>query len=186
MSRERLFHPWAKYVCYLTLAAFFLLFANAHSAFGQVDEGSIVGLVQDPSGAVVPGAQVTLLNTDQGITLNTTTSGSGEYTFSPVRIGHYSVSASAPGFSTTTQQNLEVKLDQHLQVNIQLKTGAATETVQVTTAPPELQTEEGSVGQTVTGQSVNNLPLNGRNFTFLAQFGDKNRGGTGLGQHEGC
>ena len=120
---------------------------------------------------MVPGAQVTLLNTDQGITLNTTTSGSGEYTFSPVRIGHYSVSAAAPGFSTTTQQNLQVKLDQHLQVNIQLKTGAATETVQVTTAPPELQTEEGSVGQIVTGQSVNNLPLNGRNFTFLAQLG---------------
>src|ERR1700742_251733 len=171
MSRERLFYRWTTYVSYLTLAALFLLVAAAPRAFGQVDEGSIVGLVQDPTGAVVPGAQVTLLNTDQGITLNTTTSGSGEYTFSPVRIGHYSVSASAPGFSTTTQQNLEVKLDQHLQVNIQLKTGAATETVQVTTAPPELQTEEGSVGQTVTGQSVNNLPLNGRNFTFLAQLG---------------
>ncbi len=171
MSRERLFHSWTKSVCYLTLSAFFLFLANAPRALAQVDEGSIVGVVQDPSGAVVPGAQVTLLNTDQGITLNTTTSGAGEYTFSPVRIGHYSVSASAPGFSTTTQQNLEVKLDAHLQVNIQLKTGAATETVQVTTAPPELQTEEGSVGQTVTGQSVNNLPLNGRNFTFLAQLG---------------
>jgi hypothetical protein len=171
MSCERLFHRWTKYVCFLTFSALFLVLMNPQSAFGQVDEGAVVGLVQDPTGAVVPGAQVTLLNTDQGITLNTTSSGSGEYTFSPVRIGHYSVSASAPGFSTTTQQNLEVKLDQHLQVNIQLKTGAATETVQVTTAPPELQTEEGSVGQTVTGQSVNNLPLNGRNFTFLAQLG---------------
>src|ERR1700761_799282 len=171
MSRERSFHSWTNSVCCLLLSALFPLLINPHPAFGQVDEGSIVGLVQDPSGAVVPGAQVSLLNTDQGITLNTTTSGSGEYTFSPVRIGNYSVSASAPGFSTTTQQNLNVKLDQHLQVNIQLKTGAATETVQVTTAPPELQTEEGSVGQTVTGQSVNNLPLNGRNFTFLAQLG---------------
>jgi hypothetical protein len=171
MSRERLFHSWTKYVCYLTLAAFFLLLTNAQCAFGQVDEGSIVGLVQDPSGAVVPGAQVTLLNTDQGITLNTTSSSSGEYTFSPVRTGHYSVSATAPGFSKTEQENLTVSLDQHLQVNIQLKTGATSETVQVTTAPPELQTEEGSVGQVVTGQSVNNLPLNGRNFTFLAQLG---------------
>jgi Carboxypeptidase regulatory-like domain len=171
MSRNHLAYSWTKYVGYLTLSAFLLLLIQAPRVFGQIDEGSIVGLVQDPTGAVVPGAQVTLLNTDQGITLNTTTSGSGEYTFSPVRIGHYSVSASAPGFSTTTQENLEVKLDQHLQVNIQLKTGAATETVQVTTAPPELQTEEGSVGQVVTGQSVNNAPLNGRNFTFLAQLG---------------
>jgi hypothetical protein len=171
MSRERLFHSWTKYVCYLALSAFFLLLTNAPSAFGQVDEGSIAGQVQDPTGAVVPGAQVTLVNTDQGITLNTTTSSSGEYTFSPVRTGHYSVSATAPGFSKTEQENLTVSLDQHLQVNIQLKTGATSETVQVTTAPPELQTEEGSVGQVVTGQSVNNLPLNGRNFTFLAQLG---------------
>ncbi len=58
-----------------------------------------------------------------------------------------------------------------LQVNVQLKPGATSETVQVTTAPPELQTSESSVGQTVTGQTINNLPLNGRNFTFLAQLG---------------
>jgi hypothetical protein len=171
MSRSRLSLRSTTSVLSLTLLTLFLLLAQSQCVFGQVDEGSIVGLVQDPSGAVVPGAQVTLLNTDQGITLNTTTSGSGEYTFSPVRIGHYSVSAVAPGFSKTDQENLEVKLDQHLQVNIQLKPGSTSETVQVTTAPPELQTEEGSVGQTVTGQSVNNLPLNGRNFTFLAQLG---------------
>src|SRR5882757_2014758 len=139
MSRERRFHSWTKYVCYLTLSAFFLLLTNAQCAFGQVDEGSIAGQVQDPSGAVVPGAQVTLVNTDQGITSTITTNGSGEYTFSPVRIGHYSLSVTAPGFSKTEQQNLQVKLDQHLEVPIQLKPGATSETVQVTTAPPELQ-----------------------------------------------
>src|ERR1700722_5298950 len=171
MSRTPLALRLAKLFGYLTLSALFLILMQGQCMLGQVDEGSITGLVQDPSGAVVPGAQVTLLNTDQGITLNTTTSSSGEYTFSPVRIGNYSVSATAPGFSKTDQQNLVVKLDQHLQVNIQLKPGATSETVQVTTAPPELQTEESSVGQTVTGQSVNNLPLNGRNFTFLAQLG---------------
>ena len=62
-------------------------------------------------------------------------------------------------------------LAQHLTVNIQLKTGATTETVEVSTAPPLLQTEEGSVGQVITERSVNSLPLNGRNFTFLAQLG---------------
>ena len=54
---------------------------------------------------------------------------------------------------------------------MQLKPGAASQTVEVNTAPPELQTSESSVGQTVTGQTINNLPLNGRNFTFLAQLG---------------
>lgn len=171
MGRERSTTRLSKSFRYVILTALLLLLLPSQCVFGQVDEGSITGLVQDPTGAVVPNAQVTLLNTDQGITLNTTTSNSGEYTFSPVRIGHYSVSASAPGFSKTDQENLEVKLDQHLQVNIQLKPGATSETVQVTAAPPELQTEESSVGQSVTGQSVNNLPLNGRNFTFLAQLG---------------
>ena len=171
MSRNRLAIRLLKSVGYVTLSALFLLLMQSQRVFGQVDEGSISGLVQDPTGAVVPNAQVTLLNTDQGITLTTTTNGGGEYTFSPVRIGHYSITVTAPGFSTTTQQNLQVTVGLALQVNVQLKTGAASETVQVTTAPAELQTSESSVGQTVTGQTINNLPLNGRNFTFLAQLG---------------
>lgn len=148
-----------------------LFLANNRLLFAQIDEGSITGIVTDSSGAAVPNARITLLNTDVGLSVETTTNSSGAYTFSPVRIGHYSVSASATGFSTTTQQNLQVTVDQHLQVNLQLKLGAATETVEVTGAPPQLQTEEGSVGQTVVERSVNSLPLNGRNFTFLAQLG---------------
>jgi hypothetical protein len=152
-------------------AFYFLLLASSRSVLAQVDEGSISGTVQDPTGAVIPSAQVTLLNTDQGLTLSTTTNSGGEYTFSPVRIGHYSVSATAPGFTTTNQQNLVVTVGLALQANIQLKPGSTSETVQVTTAPPQLQTSESSVGQTVTGQTINALPLNGRNFTFLAQLG---------------
>lgn len=147
------------------------LAASPFRAFAQVDEGAISGLVQDPSGAVVPGAQVTLLNTDQGLTLTTTTGAGGEYSFNPVRIGHYSVNVAAPGFSSTNQQNIQVTVGATVQVNVQLKPGSTSETVQVTTAPPVLQTSEASVGQTITGQTMNNLPLNGRNFTFLAQLG---------------
>jgi hypothetical protein len=171
MSRDRSAAGWFKSFGFITLTILTLLFALAPITYAQVDEGSITGIVQDPTGAVVPGAEVTLLNTDQGITLSTTSNNAGEYTFSPVRIGNYTVSVSAPGFSKTTQENVHINADSHLQVNVGLKTGATTETVQVTTAPPELQTEEASVGQTVTGRSVNNLPLNGRNFTFLAQLG---------------
>jgi hypothetical protein len=142
----------------------------APSAFAQVDEGSVTGVVQDASGAVVPNAKVTLLNTDQGLSLVTNSDNSGVYTFSPVRIGNYSVSATAPGFSVTTQQNVNVAVSQNVRVNIELKTGVATETVEVTTAPPQMQTEDASVGQVVNERSINNLPLNGRNFTFLAQL----------------
>ena len=136
-----------------------------------MDEGAISGTVQDTTGAVVPGASVVLLNTDQNITLETKAGPSGEYFFSPVRIGHYSVSATAKGFSKTDQKNLTVEVGQHLLVNVQLKPGATTETIEVSTAPPLLQTEEASVGQVVSQQQVNSLPLNGRNFTFLAQLG---------------
>jgi len=78
---------------------------------------------------------------------------------------------SANGFSKTTQKNISVDVSQVLQVNVQLKLGAATETVEVNTAPALLQTEEASVGQVIGSEEVNALPLNGRNFTFLAQLG---------------
>jgi hypothetical protein len=153
------------------LAIACVLLAQSKSTYGQVDEGSITGTVQDSSGAVVPNADVILVNTDQGITLKTKSSASGTYTFSPLKIGHYTLTVSAQGFAKTTQKNLTVSVAQTLQVNVSLKLGGTTETVEVNTAPPELQTEEASVGQVIGERQVNDLPLNGRNFTFLAQLG---------------
>jgi hypothetical protein len=162
---------WLGRLGFLTLTCFcWILFQNQH-AFGQMDEGTITGTVQDTTGAVVAGAQVTLVNTDQGNTLQTKSDSGGGYTFSPVRIGHYKVTATASGFATTNQENLTVNVNQILMVNIQLKLGATTENVQVTTAPPLLQTEESSLGQVINEETKNSLPLNGRNFTFLAQLG---------------
>jgi hypothetical protein len=155
----------------LVLIALSLLFVPVQSARAQVDEGAITGVVQDSTGAVVPNAQVTLLNIDQGISLVTKTDNAGSYTFSPVRIGHYQLSVTAQGFSKTTQSNLVVQVAQTLQVNVQLKPGASTETVYVNTSPPLMQTQEASVGQVIGSREVNDLPLNGRNFTFLAQLG---------------
>src|ERR1700760_1814881 len=169
MAIDRSVFPWFRRVTYITFACLFLL-AQPQHLFGQVDAGAIDGVVQDSSGASVPNAHVTLLNTDQGITLETTTGGNGEYVFSPVRIGHYTLTVTAPGFSTTTQQNLTVTVGQHLLVNVKLSLGAASQTVQVTSAPPQLQTDEASVGQVINQHAVNSLPLNGRNFTFLAQL----------------
>jgi hypothetical protein len=171
MGRDRSAAVWLRKFGYLTLTLFFLGLVASQQAFAQVDEGSISGTIQDTTGAVVPGARVTLLNTDQGITLQTTSSSTGAYTFSPVRVGNYKISATAKGFAKTTQDNVTVNVAQSLLVNIKLKLGAATETVEVSTAPPLMQTEEASVGQVITQESVSSLPLNGRNFTFLAQLG---------------
>jgi hypothetical protein len=171
MAIDRNAVNWFERCKYVALTCLFLLLVQTQIVFGQVDQGAVSGVVQDASGAVIPNAKVTLLNKDQGLSLETTTKASGEYIFTPVRIGNYSLSVTAPGFSTTTQENLQVSVQQHLQVNVELKTGATTETVEVNTTPPLLQTEEGSVGQVINERSVNSLPLNGRNFTFLAQLG---------------
>ena len=155
----------------IAFSCLFLILFTSRIAFGQVDAGSITGTITDPTGAVVPDAQVSLLNTDQGITLQTRSGASGVYTFAPVRIGHYTITVTANGFAKTTHTNLTVQVAQALEVDVSLKPGAATETVQVDSAPPLLQTEEASVGQVIGREQVNDLPLNGRNFTFLAQLG---------------
>ena len=162
---------WSKRIAYTILACFCLLLLSNRGALAQVDEGAINGTVQDSSGAVVPNAQVTLTNTDQGLVLTTQSNAGGEYIFSPVRTGHYKVSVTATGFSTTTQENITVTVGAQVQANIKLSTGSSATTVTVTAAPPELQTDEASVGQTVTEHTIQSLPLNGRNFTFLAQLG---------------
>src|SRR5438270_9636327 len=136
----------------------------------QVDTGSITGTVTDASGAVVNGAKVTLTNEGTGAALSLTTGSDGSYTFSPVRIGSYKIDASAQGFKTVSQTHIVVNVSANVLVNLKLPTGSVSETVEVTGAVPVLQTQDASVGQVMDTRNVNNLPLNGRNFTFLAQL----------------
>src|ERR1700761_4463565 len=103
-----------KTVGYVTLTCLIFLLVQGRCAFAQVDSGSITGTVTDSSGAVVPDADVTLLNTDQGLTLQTKTNSSGGYTFSPVRIGNYAIDVIAKGFAKTTQKSIKVNVAQVL------------------------------------------------------------------------
>jgi hypothetical protein len=138
--------------------------------YAQVDMGAIVGTVKDQSGGVIPRATVTLTDEQTGLTLTTKTDASGNYTFTPVKIGTYSVQANFPGFQRVIRQHVIVHVQQQVLVNILLPAGRVTQTVQVTSAVPQLQTENASVGQVVNAQQVNDLPLNGRNYIFLAQL----------------
>ena len=155
---------------WMTTALAVLLLVPARFALAQLDQGTITGVVQDASGAVIGGASVTLTNVDVGLVLKSKTDGAGIYVFSPVKIGDYTVSVSAPGFQTTTQTNLHLSLQQRLNVAITLQPGAATETVTVTTEEPLMQTQESSVGQTIDNKAINSIPLNGRNWVFIAQL----------------
>jgi len=160
--------------CSLVLRSLFVLVCGAVLSVvplrAQVDTGSITGTVTDTSGAVVNNAKVTLTNEGTGASLTVNTSNDGGYTFSPVKIGSYKIDASAQGFKTVTQAKVVVNVSASVLVNLKLPPGSVTETVEVTSAVPVLQTQDASVGQVMDSNSVNNLPLNGRNFTFLAQL----------------
>jgi hypothetical protein len=152
------------------VAAAAVLAICAGSAMAQVDQGTISGFVQDSSGAAVAGARLTLTETDTGEVLKGKTNTNGVYIFSPVKIGNYSVSASAPNFETTLQENLTLHVSEKLDVPLMLKPGSVSETVTVTSAPPLLQNEEASVNQEMDSQTINNTPLAERNWVYLAQL----------------
>ncbi|MBZ5650621.1 MAG: TonB-dependent receptor [Acidobacteriia bacterium] len=161
---------WFSSLCCIALACVCFLLTATQPGLAQVDQGAVTGLVTDSSGAVVGNAEVTLTNQDNGLVLQTATSSSGEFTFSPVRIGNYSISATAAGFATTSQKDLKLSVQQRLLVNLQLKPGSTSERVEVSATAPLMQTEDASVGQVVDSHTINNMALNGRNFTFLAQL----------------
>src|SRR5438309_4763405 len=138
--------------------------------FAQMDQGAISGTVTDATGAVLPAAQVTVTSTDTSLVLRGQTDANGVYVFSPIKIGNYKLSVSAPGFSNTTQENIAVRIQERVEVNIPLKPGSESNTVTVTEAPPLLQTEEGSTGQVTEARTVDETPLNGRNWIFIAQL----------------
>jgi hypothetical protein len=142
---------------------------SANRAFAQMDQGAITGTVVDTSGAVIPAAQVTLTDIDTGLVLTDKANSSGAYFFSPIKIGHYTVSATAAGFDTVVQENIIVHVTDRLNIPLTLKPGKVTETVTITTAPPLLQTETAETAVDVDSKFLNDAPLANRNWIFIAQ-----------------
>jgi len=156
----------------LALAAFHLLLAALipSALWGQIDRGSVTGTVSDPSGAIISGATITLTNQATGVVSRAASTSTGTYSLSGIAPGTYTLRATSPGFQTFVEQGLEVHLQQTLTLNVSFVPGSVTEQIVVTTATPLLQAENAAVGQTIGTESVNNLPLNGRNWVSLAQL----------------
>lgn len=129
----------------------------AHAQIGAT--ATIQGTVTDPSGAVIPGAQVTVTNKGTGAVIEQKTTKSGFYSISPLDAGNYSVSVSSPGFKTLVRPNVTVNGMQVLGLNLMMSLGAQTQTVTVSAAPPPLETEDATVGATLGGQEYQSLPL---------------------------
>ncbi len=156
--------------CARTGLVWVALMASAMMALAQVDTGSIVGTVTDSAGAVVPGAMVSVVNEDTAAKLTAKTGEDGRYVFTPLHIGIYSVMVEAGGFKKATIQHIRLDIQQQALVNISLQLGAVTENVEVTEAPELMQTQSGSVGQVIEEKTIEDLPLNGRDYTMLVML----------------
>jgi hypothetical protein len=139
-------------------------------ASAQVDTGTVLGTVTDSTGARVPKAQITLTNEDNGLVMKQMSKGNGSFEFTALKVGTYSVSVTSPGFDRVDKQHVDVSIQSQVEIPVTLKLGSATDVVTVASDQVVLQTQDASVGQVVSEREINNLPLNGRNYTLLAQL----------------
>jgi len=146
------------------------LLAGSVPGVAQLQAGRIVGQVFDPQHAVVPKVAVTVTNTATNTSETVKTDDSGNYVVTPLNPGTYSVSATAQGFQTEVRSGIELAVGQAAEVDLNLRIGAENTRVVVNTTGPILQTQSGSLDLTVSNTQVQSLPLNGRQFTQLAEL----------------
>ena len=147
-----------------------LSLANLLYAQGGAN-GTILGTVTDNSGAVLSNAGVDVTNTATNVTNHTQTTSSGDFTVPFLPPGTYRVTAQAPGFQKSVTDNVSLVVGQQERVNVSMKPGAVTETVEVQASAVSLDTDSSAVSQIVTQKQVDQLPLNGRNFVSLLFIG---------------
>ncbi len=149
----------------------FLLAAAPSLLFCQVDTGALSGIVADATGALVPNAAVTVTQIETGIRAALRTNPSGFYSAPALKPGTYSVAVTAEGFQTATRSGIELHVQERLVINVTLEVGATTSEITISESVPLLESETSSLGQVVAERTINELPLNGRNFIQLAVLG---------------
>ncbi|MGH9575153.1 MAG: carboxypeptidase-like regulatory domain-containing protein, partial [Candidatus Acidiferrales bacterium] len=147
-----------------------LVFLVVSGARAQ-ETADIVGTVTDASGAVLPGAMITLRNTGTNVSRTSTTSASGDYVFNLLQVGTYSVKVEMKGFKTFTAPSITIAAGDRARVDAKMEVGDITQTVEVSgTVAPALQTDTSTIGSLVPSRSVEDLPLNQRNIIKLVQL----------------
>src|SRR5882724_2747756 len=140
------------------------------AVFAQVDTGTIAGSVRDSQGAGVASAAVTFVEVNTNATLKTQADGSGDYASPPLRPGDYKIVAEAEGFKTQTRSTVTLKVQDRLRIDFDMAVGAVSENIVVTGETPTVQTETSSLGQVIMAKQITELPLNGRDYTQLANL----------------
>jgi hypothetical protein len=153
---------------------FLLLFVLSASlsvtALAQLTVGHVTGVIKDSSGAIVPGATVTLTNEATGISAKVTSTSDGDYTFEQVNPGSYSLSVNAPGFQSEVTHGIQVHIQESVTQDYSLNVGNVSQQVTVSSSVPLLQAQSASVEQVVDSKQINDLPLVSRDWTTLAHL----------------
>lgn len=152
------------------LSCIFALLFLVSAAVAQKFTGTIRGTVTDPTGAVVAGATIGVLEENTGLKRTMKASQAGEFDFPGLPIGSYRIEGTAPGFKEIVQTGLALHVNDIAVVNLKLQIGSANETVSVEASPVAVETQSGSVATLVQADQVRELPLNGRNFMQLTQL----------------
>lgn len=149
-----------------------ILLLGSHRACAQVSTyGAIHGTVTDPSGAVIPGADVTALNNSTGISSKTTTNGDGYYIFPQLQIGGpYTVTIERPGFKASQSVGIELYVNSNLQINASLQTGTVTQTVEVSANVIQVETANTQQQMTMTSKQVEAMPMLGFDADILQKL----------------
>ena len=149
------------------LALFFLFIA---AGFGQTFRGGITGTVTDPSGAAAADANVQVNNVATGLRRETTTSTTGEFVFQDLPLGEYEVIASHAGFDRLRVEKVQVQVGQITTLRLTLKVASQTQTVEVAATAVNIDTDTSTINQVIPNKAVQDMPLNGRDFTQLVKL----------------
>lgn len=150
-------------------AAVAVLFSLVLPALGQIDTGTVSGIVRDSAGAVIPEARATITNEATGQKVSLVSNESGLFLSGPLRPGSYVVEVEAKGFSKAAKR-IPLEVNERASLTFALEVGAVTESVTIQAEVPVLQTETATLSDVRTERAVKDLPLNGRNFTQLIQL----------------
>ena len=149
-------------------ASFISSFNLSHQLWAQAITARVVGTVSDPSSGAVQGAAVTLTHVETRETRATQTNAVGNYEFSFLPVGFYTLAVEARAFQKVEVSQFQLSLDQVARLDVELHLGQITDRVVVQASAIALQTEEATVGTVIDSQKVVDLPLNGRSFVQLA------------------
>src|SRR5438552_16287098 len=151
--------------CVLITTLVVLLFSLA--IFAQANFGRILGSVKDPTGAVLPGASISIIDTQRGLARTVTTDEAGLYNAPTLIPGTYTVRVEFPGFKTLDRGNVVVEVGSEIRVDLTIEPGQQSETVTVNEAIPLIDTTTASLGGVLPNAAINDMPLNGRNYQNL-------------------